>query len=252
MKECNAPALQEKTAVTLVLGALSQLWLYADEHIRDDNTIRASVDDIDQFIGIENFCHILPTDWLKVVDPDYVELPDFLEHNGSVAKKKALNQQAVARHRAKANGHAPALPEDSACNAPPLPDQTRPSQSKNTPALALNGHGLNGHPTLSGEPDPVAQVFAHWQRTWDKPKSKLDPKRKAAILKALKTYDVKTLCDSISGYRNSKHHRGDNERNTVYDDVELFLRDAKHIDAGISFLAQSTNAGGGSKEIRWA
>ena len=39
---------RRKTAVTLVLGALSQLWLYADEHIRDDNTIRASVDDIDQ------------------------------------------------------------------------------------------------------------------------------------------------------------------------------------------------------------
>jgi hypothetical protein len=29
---------------------------------------------------------------------------------------------------------------------------------------------------------------------------------------------------------------GINDRNTVYDSIELFLKDAKHIDAGLRFL----------------
>lgn len=127
--ECNVGALQGPGVVTLLLGALSQLWLYADEHIRDDNTILATVDDIDQIVGVQNFCKILPTDWLVIVDADYVELPDFLEHNGTVAKKKSLNQLAVARHRAKANGNPPALPDESPSNAPALPDHPIPSQT---------------------------------------------------------------------------------------------------------------------------
>ena len=55
------------------------------------------------------------------------------------------------------------------------------------------------------------------------------------IRDALKTYSEADLCQSISGYKNSPHHQGQNDRATVYDAIELILRDAKHIDAGLRF-----------------
>ncbi len=82
-------------------------------------------------------------------------------------------------------------------------------------------------------PTDVTTVFNHWRITWSHEKAKLDKKRDRAIRQALKSYPVDQLCTAISGYRNSPHHRGENDRSTPFDDVELFLRDAKHIEAGI-------------------
>lgn len=63
----------------------------------------------------------------------------------------------------------------------------------------------------------------------------MDPKRRKVIASALATYDEATVCAAISGYKQSPHHMGQNERHTVYDDIELFLRDSKHIEAGLQF-----------------
>lgn len=80
----------------------------------------------------------------------------------------------------------------------------------------------------------VQRVFDHWREVWGHPHAKLDAKRKAAITAALKLgYEVVTLCESISGYKNSDHHTGKNERSAVFDELTLFLRDAAHIDAGL-------------------
>jgi hypothetical protein len=84
----------------------------------------------------------------------------------------------------------------------------------------------------------AARVFAHWRETWEHPRAKLDAKRRVRIRDALKLgYSEADLCQCITGYRNSPHHMGQNDRNTVFDDLELFLRDAKHIDAGLKFYA---------------
>lgn len=82
---------------------------------------------------------------------------------------------------------------------------------------------------------PVDRVFDHWRTEHGHPRASLDPKRRRVIQAALKGYDESTLCTAISGYRNSSHHMGENDRRTVYDDIELFLRDAKHIEAGLHF-----------------
>lgn len=83
--------------------------------------------------------------------------------------------------------------------------------------------------------EDVDRVFEHWKVSWDHPKAALDPKRITAIKRALKGYSVADLCACISGYRNSPHHTGQNDRQTVYDDIGLLLRDSAHIDAGIRF-----------------
>lgn len=96
--------------------------------------------------------------------------------------------------------------------------------------------GKNG--TMSALPTDVTGVFEHWKREHGHPKSQLDEKRLKLIRVALKSYTPEQLCQSISGYKNSPHHMGQNDRRTVYDDIELFLRDAKHIDAGLKFAEQ--------------
>lgn len=85
---------------------------------------------------------------------------------------------------------------------------------------------------------PVTEVFEHWKATWNHPRARLDKKRTRAIKDALKAgYSGYDLLQSISGYLNSPYHTGKNERQTVYDDLALFLRDAAHIDAGIRFFS---------------
>jgi hypothetical protein len=116
---CNAIALP---GVTLVCGALSRLWIFADSHIRADNTLDMSAAEIDEWLGIPGFCALIPPDWLIPVDDKSVELPGFLEHNGVEAKKRALTQKRVENHRIRT-----AVTE---CNALALPDQTRPDQTK--------------------------------------------------------------------------------------------------------------------------
>jgi len=82
----------------------------------------------------------------------------------------------------------------------------------------------------------VDAIFDHWRQVWNHPKSQLDGKRRKAILAALKLgYTADDLCESITGYLQSPHHRGENDRQTVYDSIDLLLRDASHIDAGLAF-----------------
>jgi hypothetical protein len=95
------------------------------------------------------------------------------------------------------------------------------------------GKGIN----VAQERDvgPADRVFAHWRLEFGHPRAQLDTKRRKVIAAALVSYDEATVCAAISGYKHSPHHMGENERRTVYDDIELFLRDAKHIEAGLNF-----------------
>lgn len=84
--------------------------------------------------------------------------------------------------------------------------------------------------------EAVDRIFVHWQSVHDHKTAKLDPKRRKLIREALKLYGEDELCRSLSGYKNSPHHMGQNDHNTVYDSIELLLKDAKRIDAGLRFF----------------
>lgn len=92
----NASALP---AVTWVCGALLRLWSYADTHIRSDDMLEVGPDEIDQIVGLPGFSEICPSDWLEVIDEETVKLPDYQEHNGTEARRKAQVQKRVERHR---------------------------------------------------------------------------------------------------------------------------------------------------------
>lgn len=125
---CNADVTLQRFSsnalVTLALGGLTQLWFYADTHIRDDDVLDLGIDDIDEIVGIKGFCQILPSDWLQVLDTNHVKLPGFHAHNGTQAKKKALTQKRVEKHRESVTHKSVSKKRTSVTNA--LPDQTRP------------------------------------------------------------------------------------------------------------------------------
>ena len=122
---CNSDAFH---GVTLVVGGLTRLWMHADSHVRSDDSLDMSPAEIDEWLGLPGFCALLPKEWLCVIDENTVELPGFQEHNGVEAKKKALTQKRVARHRNRRQrgGVTAALPDQTT----PRPDKTKTKPEK--------------------------------------------------------------------------------------------------------------------------
>lgn len=73
-------------------------------------------------------------------------------------------------------------------------------------------------------------VFTAWKKATGKEKSRLDPKRRKCITRALANYPLGDVLAATRGWRHSPHHRGENERHTIYNDLTLLLRDADHIE----------------------
>lgn len=89
------------------------------------------------------------------------------------------------------------------------------------------------------QPDRVYEVFAYWQNVMGHPKAKLDRKRRDKITHRLKDgYSTDDLMRAIDGCAKSPHHMGQNDRGTVYDDIELICRDAPHVDKFIKLADQ--------------
>ncbi len=77
----------------------------------------------------------------------------------------------------------------------------------------------------------VEPIFHYWTHIHQKRTSTvLDPKRVARIEWALKHYSVVDIRKAIRGCALSPWHMGHNPRNKKYNDIELILRDASHVD----------------------
>jgi hypothetical protein len=126
--------------VTLLIGALARLWVVGDTHVCEDDVLALGPDQINELVGIDGFCQILPTDWLQILDADSVKLPGFHSHNGTTAKAKAQAAQRQQKHRVKSvtllrdshkrDGNGAALPDrdldqDLDIRKPPTPLQSK-------------------------------------------------------------------------------------------------------------------------------
>lgn len=75
------------------------------------------------------------------------------------------------------------------------------------------------------------QVFEAWlESTGRTTRTLFEAKRHRVVRKALKMYPLDDVLDAVRGWRHSAHHRGENATGTVYNDLELLLRDAKNIE----------------------
>lgn len=97
-------------------------------------------------------------------------------------------------------------------------------------------HTTDGTETIAAQ---VRAVFDLWVDTHRRPKEgkpkgippRLDAKREAIIRKAIAMYDGPEAAEAaILGCKLSDFHQGNNPRRKKYDELELILRDAKHIE----------------------
>lgn len=94
----------------------------------------------------------------------------------------------------------------------------------------------------TADPEDVQAVFDHWvavHRTPRKgPEPVLSSKRRVKIVRALNDYGLETCLHAISGCAMSDWHMGDNPTRKRYDDLELILRDAPHIERFATIYAE--------------
>lgn len=89
-------------------------------------------------------------------------------------------------------------------------------------------------------PSAIDLVFDHWRTVMNHPRAALDPKRRKAITAALKIgYTADELREAIDGCKASAWHMGANDRRTVFDGLDLILRDAAHIDKFRALLTRN-------------
>lgn len=84
--------------------------------------------------------------------------------------------------------------------------------------------------------DDVTSVFEFWKNQMGKTRTtKLDNKRRTKIKSALADYGLEQVQQAIIGCTLSAHHMGQNPQNKRYDDIELILRDAKHVEQFLGY-----------------
>jgi hypothetical protein len=104
-------------------GALIALWCYADEYIRDDNSLPCNTRAIDAMVGIDGFCSLLPTDWIEYDEQgENVRLPRYREKNEIASRDKrkadAAERQRRWRERHNASRNGTVTRESRVSNAP--------------------------------------------------------------------------------------------------------------------------------------
>ncbi len=78
----------------------------------------------------------------------------------------------------------------------------------------------------------IAVVWSAWVESTGKNKTRtqLDTKREKLIAEALHDYPVADVVAAVTGWKHSPHHRGENERNTIYNSLSLLLRNPENIE----------------------
>jgi len=169
-----------------------------------------------------------------------------LDDQGS-PQRNTLEGSKVASTSQNGSKHFALTPDSGLLTPSSLtPDSIKNPSTAGAPLGDLNGNGeLHLDMESPPAPDPKAErraiadrVFEHWKTTHEHPRANADDKRRKLIFHALDLgYTEADLCQAITGYLNSPHHMGENDRNTKYDSMELMLRDSKHIDQGLRFYA---------------
>lgn len=179
--------------------------------------------------GIASGALIAAGRWVE--DDDAFVVHDFLEFQPSaeqVRKRREKERDRWARRSGPDSGDPPRgagaeRPRTPRASQPQPHEEPNPVVGDADPVLALVV-------VTDPRPDPVDQVFEAWTVSTGRTRSVLTPKRRRLIDAALKLYPLDDVIAAVRGWRHSRHHRGENDRSTVYNDLELLLRDAAQIE----------------------
>jgi hypothetical protein len=179
------------------------------------------------------------------------QIRDWDQHNITAdawAQKKEDHRQRMAaireakRAREKANEvtgvHAcdrSQADHSDACDAsvqqPPL-DEGRRTKDEDED-LSSRDRSTEGGPAAVAAPEsgPVAEVFEYWRTVMGKRSTAvLSDKRRRLIRAAIKSHGVDTAKAAIDGCARTPWNMGENPDRRRFDDIELILRDAQHIE----------------------
>lgn len=101
-----------------------------------------------------------------------------------------------------------------------------PAQQAREPASPAPMVEMDGAETYAA----VEYVFAAWVESTGRSRVRLDDRRRKLIRIALRDYPMEDVLAAVDGWRHSAHHRGENDRATVYNDLSLLLRNGETIE----------------------
>lgn len=172
-----------------------------------------------------------------------------LERNGRIVRYEAdgkryfsvtnFDEHQKPQKRTDSKHPPPPPPCESRTPTRPLPEVDATETVEVSPVVVVVEGDVDGEvvtplsppATTNGASNAqVLEVFDAWRQSTGHTKSLLDDKRRRLIVNALKNYPVADLVDAVRGWKHSAHHRGENDRQTVYNDIGLLLRDASKIE----------------------
>jgi uncharacterized phage protein (TIGR02220 family) len=112
-------------------------------------------------------------------------------------------------------------------------EQTQPNATERKNALDTDTEEIRRDKNIKTTvpQSETLEVFDYWKLKHNHEFAKLDGKREKAIKARLKDgYTVGQLCKAIDGCKIDPFSQGQNERKTVYDDIELICRTAAKVD----------------------
>ena len=159
-------------------------------------------------------------------DGEHWYVHDYLEYNPSRQAREeasdAARNAALTRWSKEQDAKRTPQPHadgNAARNAERMRDPM-PHPSRPVPA-----------PTAMSDGSDLRTVFDEWVNVTSRTGATVfSDKRRRVIRRALADYPLADVLDAVRGWRNSPHHRGENDTRTVYNDIELLLRDAAHIE----------------------
>lgn len=130
---------------------------------------------------------------------------------------------------------------DAAAAVAPAPRRARQPAARRAGATNGTADGSIPDPAAvraaasKGGDLPAGDAGLVWQAYVDAvapTRVRLTPTRAALIARRLRDYTAAELVRALRGYGRSTWHRGDNDRGRPYQSLELWLRDAAHVEAG--------------------
>ena len=176
----------------------------------------------------------------------------FIYQKRMVEEWEKQEEYREAKSRAgKASGKVRRTPREQKVNRRRTDTPTKTNlasafASADLPPTPRGGNGADQPEQLVLTPSPTPprdlpqEVFDHWRNVMGHPGAVLDGKRRGLIGKWLESYGVADLQRAIDGCHLSPWHRGENDKNKVYDSLSLILRNAENIERFIGYLSDPT------------
>lgn len=195
---------------------------------------------LDEFFTLENDRYSQ-----KRVDEELAEYHSKAETNRVIAVAREKKKRERKENEFSTN--APPEQHEPCTNRAPHDHQSCTSGQPNHKPLTINQEPVSKvKPTVtpSGE---TLEVFDYWQKKLNHPQAKLDSKREKAIKGRLKDgYTVGQLCQAIDGCSIDPFSQGKNDRQAIFDDIELICRNGPKVDQFIR-IAERGPANGRSQ-----